>query len=71
VLQAYFPAGTGGRFPPNFDPLQLENKFWGTINFTFADCNTGQVSWLPAAAGFTSGSMPIARLTIPAGLNCP
>jgi hypothetical protein len=75
VLQAYYPAGAGGRFAPNFDPAQLENKFWGTINFTFSDCNTGQVSWLPAVdaytLGYTSGSMPITRLTMPAGLSCP
>ena len=76
VLQAYYPAGAGGRFPPYFDPQQLENKFWGTISFTFTDCNTGQVSWLPSAtsyytSGYTSGSMPITRLTIPAGLSCP
>jgi len=75
VLQAYYPAGAGGRFVPNFDPTQLENKFWGTIDFTFSDCNTGQVSWLPAVGaytlGYTSGSMPITRLTMPAGLSCP
>jgi hypothetical protein len=75
VLQAYYPAGAGGRFVPDFDPAQLENKFWGTINFTFSDCNTGQVSWLPAVGaytlGYTSDSMPITRLTMPAGLSCP
>jgi len=75
VLQAYYPAGSGGRFPPYFDPAQLENKFWGTISLAFTDCNTGQVSWLPAAAaytsGYTGGSMPITRLTMPAGLSCP
>jgi len=75
VLQAYYPAGSGGRFPPDFDPAQLENKFWGTISLAFTDCNTGQVSWLPAAAaytsGYTGGSMPITRLTMPAGLSCP
>lgn len=75
VLQAYYPTGAGGRFPPYFDPAQLENKFWGTISFTFTDCNTGQVSWLPAVgaytAGYTSGSLPITRLTLPAGLSCP
>jgi len=75
VLQAYYADGAGGRFPPNFAPAQLENKFWGTINFTFTDCNTRQVSWLPAVGaytlGYTSGSMPITRLTMPAGLSCP
>lgn len=71
VLQGYYPVGAGGRFPPNFNPAQLQNQFWGTISFTFADCNSGEVSWLPAVAGYASGSLPIRRLTLPAGLRCP
>ena len=71
VLQGYFPVGPGGRFPPNFDPSQLQDQYWGTITFAFTDCNTGRVSWLPTVAGFTSGSMAITRLTLPAGLSCP
>lgn len=71
VLQGYYPVGPGGRFPPNFNPAQLQNEFWGTITFTFADCNSGQVSWFPAVAGYASGSLPIRRLTLPAGLSCP
>jgi hypothetical protein len=42
----------------------------GTIVFTFTDCNSGQVSWEPVA-DYTKGSMPITRLTMPAGLSCP
>jgi hypothetical protein len=71
VLQGYYPVGPGGRFPPNFNPAQLQNQFWGTITFTFADCDVGQVSWSPVVAGYTSGALPIRRLTLPAGLSCP
>jgi hypothetical protein len=71
VLQGFQKAGVGGRFPPNFDPSKLQNLLWGTLVFTFADCNHGQVSWQPVAAGYASGSMPITRLTMPEGLSCP
>ena len=53
------------------DVIRFAPQAWGTITLTFTDCNNGQVSWQPTAAGYTSGSMPIARLTIPAGLSCP
>jgi len=71
TLQAFLPMGNGGRFPPNFDPAQLKNQAWGTITFTFDDCNSGQVSWQPTLTGYSAGSLPIERLTTPAGLSCP
>ena len=71
VLQGFQKIGIGGRFPPNFDPSKLQDLLWGTLTFTFTDCNNGQVSWQPVVAGYTSGSMPITRLTMPAGLSCP
>lgn len=71
VLQGWQPVGPGGRFPPNFNSSQLQNQPWGTITFTFTDCNNGRVSWQPTANGYTSGSIPITRLTMPAGLTCP
>jgi len=71
VLQGSYLVGTGGRFPPNFISSEINEQFWGTITLTFSDCNHGQASWQPAVAGYTSGSMPIARLTMPAGLTCP
>lgn len=71
TLQGYQKVGSGGRFPPDFDPSGLQNLFWGTLTFTFTDCNTGQVSWQPVVAGYAGGSMPITRLTMPAGLSCP
>jgi hypothetical protein len=71
VLQAYYPIGPGGRFPPQFNPGQLSNQFWGTITFVFSDCNSGQASWQSAIEGYGSGWLPITRLTMPAGLSCP
>lgn len=57
--------------PPAFDPAQLQDQFWGTMTLTFTDCNNGAASWQPVAAGYTAGSMPLQRLTTPAGLTCP
>jgi hypothetical protein len=71
TLQAYQVAGPGAVFPPNFNASNVIRPYWGTLTFTFSDCNKGQVSWSPEAAGFTPGSMAIQRLTIPAGLSCP
>src|SRR4029077_15985120 len=71
TLQGYQVVGPGARFPPNFDPTQRQTQPWGTLVFRFADCNNGQVSWQPTAAGYSSGSMAVTRLTMPAGLTCP
>ena len=71
VLQGYREEGAGARFPPNFDPTQLQAQLWGTLTFTFTDCNHGHVRWQSVIAGYVSGSVPISRLTMPAGLTCP
>src|SRR5262249_28580793 len=71
VLQGFQKVGAGGRFPPGFDPSRLQNLPWGTLTFTFTDCTHGQASWQPIVAGYTDGSVPITRLTLPAGLSCP
>ena len=59
----------GGRFIPNFDPAQVTNLPWGTLNFTFTDCQTGKVDF-NSTVGFGIGSMTLKRLTSPAGLFC-
>ncbi|MEO7325724.1 MAG: plastocyanin/azurin family copper-binding protein [Dokdonella sp.] len=63
--------GAGARFPPNFNAAQTQNTPWGTLTLTFTDCNTGTAAWASTVAGYGSGSMPIIRLTQPAGLACP
>jgi plastocyanin len=66
-------SAAGGFFPPNFDQTKITRPHWGSFNFTFSDCNHGNVTWTPDAglAGFSAGSLPITRLTLPSGLSCP
>lgn len=70
VVQGYQMVGSGGRFPPNFDAANLGRQDWGTLTFTFNDCNHGHVDWAPIAPGYGSGGMDLTRLTSPVGLNC-
>jgi hypothetical protein len=71
TLTAYQIAGSGAQFPPHFDPGHVAAQAWGTLTFTFTDCNDGRVDWASTAAGYGSGSLPLSRLTLPAGLACP
>lgn len=61
----------GGAFPPNFDPAQILERSWGSITVTFSGCNTGFMTWTTSAQGFTTGSMPLQRLTTLWGVSCP
>lgn len=63
--------GPGGRFAPNFDPSQVTNTTWGTLSLRFSDCNHGTLDWASTVPGYGSGSLPIIRVTLPAGLSCP
>jgi hypothetical protein len=63
--------GPGGVFPPLYDNSNVQTTPWGSLTFTFYDCNHGQVMWTPTADGYNSGSMRLQRLTMPAGLTCP
>ena len=47
---------TGGRWIPNFDPAQIVRSAWGTLTFTFTDCDHGRVDF-NSVAGYGSGSM--------------
>jgi len=60
----------GGRWIPNFDPSQIVRNAWGTLIFTFTDCNHGTVNF-NSMIGYGTGSMNLTRLTLPAGLSCP
>jgi len=60
---------TGGRWIPNFDRGQVVHNAWGTLTFTFTDCNHGKVSF-NSVAGYGTGNMNLTRLTQPAGLSC-
>lgn len=69
TLPAIFLSGSA--FPPNFNAADLTQTSWGTLTFTFTDCNTGTVSWNSSLAGYGSGSLPLTRLTQIEGTSCP
>lgn len=62
---------TGGQWIPNFDPTKIVKNPWGTLNFTFTDCNSGRVDFISTYPGYGSNHMILTRLTQPAGLTCP
>jgi hypothetical protein len=62
----------GAKFPPNFTHADDHVTQWGTLTFTFTDCNNGMLSWTSTTAGYpASGSLPITRATSIAGTTCP
>jgi plastocyanin len=61
---------TGGRWIPNFNPMNTTNTPWGTFTITFTDCNNGRVEFVSNIAGYGTGSMRLSRITQPAGLSC-
>ena len=71
TLTAYQKVGSGGLFPPYFNASGLELIVWGTMTLTFADCNHATIDYSSVISGYGSGSLPLSRLTEPAGLSCP
>ncbi|MEJ8567667.1 hypothetical protein [Elongatibacter sediminis] len=61
----------GGVFPPAWDPAKIKEVPWGSITVSFDTCHAGTMTWTTGAAGFQSGSMPIARLLPVWGTYCP
>ena len=61
---------TGGRWIPNFDPSRVTNNPWGSLKFTFTDCNHGKVEFSSTLPGYGTGYMNLTRLTQPAMLAC-
>jgi plastocyanin len=61
---------TGGRWIPNFDASRIVLSAWGTLTFTFTDCNNGRVDF-DSRTSYGSGSMTLRRLTAVAGVACP
>jgi hypothetical protein len=60
----------GGQWIPNFDATRIVNVPWGTLTFTFSDCNNGRVDFTSTYPGYGSNHMTLARLTQPWGLTC-
>lgn len=61
----------GGRWIPNFDHANVTQPVWGTLTFSFTDCNHGRVDFSGAMPGYDTGHMDLTRLVRPAGLSCP
>jgi hypothetical protein len=66
----------GAKFPfpmanYNSDDVQGSLGDWGSLTFTFTDCDNGTMSWSSSVDGYSSGSMPIRRTTSIAGVSCP
>jgi len=60
----------GGRWIPNFDPTKIVGVPWGTLVFTFNDCNNGRVDFSSTYPGYGSNHMTLTRLTLPDRLTC-
>jgi plastocyanin len=58
------------RFIPNFTPWLIAPASWGTLTFTFTDCNNGRVDY-SSRLGYGNGTMNLVRITQTAGLTCP
>ena len=75
TLPAFLEQGSGGAFPPHFDSSMLNAVPWGSVQFTFTDCNNGTAQWksnaTSLAAGYADITIPIQRLTTLAGTTCP
>lgn len=71
TLDAFRTDGPGGLFPPLYNMAAVTQQPWGTVTFTFNDCNSGTVSWQSTQSGYAPGSLPITRLSTPNGLHCP
>lgn len=70
VADAYAPRGM--KFG-SFDRTQFTVPRWGTLEFEFADCDHGTLSYDgdgPAGASFGVGAIPLQRLTRIAGTAC-
>ncbi|UXI68833.1 WD40/YVTN/BNR-like repeat-containing protein [Tahibacter amnicola] len=61
----------GPDFPPNYRSSDLIRQAWGTARFTFTGTDQAQVTWSPTVTGFSSGSLPLTRLTRQLGRQCP
>jgi len=60
---------SGGVWGDAFDPADIVNRTWGTLDFEFHDCNAATVRYAgPAAYG--SGERSLARLTALDQLDC-
>lgn len=60
----------GGAFPPSFEQQNVSFEYWGTLTIVMHGCNSGTAAWMPDRLGYSSGGMPLSRITNVAGLPC-
>ena len=61
----------GGAWIPNFNPANVTQPIWGTLVFSFTDCDHGRVDFNSVAPGYGQGHMDLTRITHINGLACP
>lgn len=70
TLRAELVEYAGTRFPPDFDPDEIEGAAWGEIIFQRTGCNAAMLEWTPATDAYASGEMALQRLTRIDGQRC-
>jgi plastocyanin len=61
----------GGAWIPNFNPANVTQPVWGTLVFSFTDCNHGRVDFNSSVTGYGQGHMDLTRITQIDTLSCP
>lgn len=70
TLRAEVRQFAGTRFPPEFDAAEIEAATWGEVIFTRTDCDAAAVEWIPVTDAFSTGQMPLERVTRIDGSHC-
>lgn len=60
----------GPIFGDSYDKADLVRHDWGTMTFSFADCNNATVSYSSPLSGYGSGTRTATRLSIIEGTTC-
>jgi len=68
TFELLLPSGTD--FGPTFDKDAVSFPPWGTVIFTFDNCNSGTMSYESDVDGYGSGSLDLVRLTHLADQSC-
>ncbi len=63
-IQANMTDASGGLFPPEFNSDLVDVTFWGTVNLSFTDQDSLNLSWTPKRnTGFDPGQLSLQQLT--------
>ena len=60
----------GGRWIPNFNASNVNNRLLGKLRFEFQNCSSGKVEFESTDPNWGVGSMNLTRLSLPEGLSC-